>query len=437
MLNKALRVQNIDILFLFRFFIRDIHQELERNQCQSPIRVYRGQSLSSDELNNLRKSVGEFISMNSFFSTTTNRHRALGFLNSSDISDDLHRALFEINADHHVVITRPFADISLYSAFPDELEVLFMIGSMFRLENVRQNDDRIWIVRLKLCGDDEHRLKPLFEHMKKTFGGDNTATLLTFGKALCGMGKYDLAEKFYHRLLNELPSDHYLLSESYYSLGLLLKDKRDSDLSLQYLQKSLEIELQTSPDYYESICDRYTAIGTVYQMKDHYDAALLWFNRGIKLLQENNAIQSIKMAHLYNNMAIVYKKQEKYAEALKFNKMSLAIREQHLPPNHPDLGLSHNNIGNVYRFLDHYDLALQHSNRALHIRSESLPSDHPQIARSYRNIGLIHEDRGELEQALGFYKKAATIRRNSLPSQHPDRVQSEDDIKYITSKLNN
>jgi hypothetical protein len=74
MLNKALRKQNIDILFLFRFFIRDIHRKLKQNQYQYSIRFYRGQMLSNDELNNLRKSIGEFISINSFFSTTTN-HR--------------------------------------------------------------------------------------------------------------------------------------------------------------------------------------------------------------------------------------------------------------------------------------------------------------------------------------------------------------------------
>ena len=83
MLNKALRVQNIDLLFLFRFVIGDIYQQLKQNQCQSPVRVYRGQVISNDELNTLQQSIGEFISINSFFSTSTNRHKALGFLNSS------------------------------------------------------------------------------------------------------------------------------------------------------------------------------------------------------------------------------------------------------------------------------------------------------------------------------------------------------------------
>jgi hypothetical protein len=67
MLNKALRVQNIDQLFLFRFVISDIYQNLKQYQCQSPIRVYRGQVMSNDELNILRNSINDFISTNSFF----------------------------------------------------------------------------------------------------------------------------------------------------------------------------------------------------------------------------------------------------------------------------------------------------------------------------------------------------------------------------------
>ena len=53
MLNKALRVQNIDLLFLFRFVIGDIYQQLKQYQQQSPICIYRGQVISIDELNTL------------------------------------------------------------------------------------------------------------------------------------------------------------------------------------------------------------------------------------------------------------------------------------------------------------------------------------------------------------------------------------------------
>jgi hypothetical protein len=73
MLNKALRTEDIDILFLFRFFIRDIYEQLKENKCSSAVRVYRGQRLSKGEVNSLQNSIDDFISINSFFSTSTDR----------------------------------------------------------------------------------------------------------------------------------------------------------------------------------------------------------------------------------------------------------------------------------------------------------------------------------------------------------------------------
>ena len=82
-LNEALRLQNIDILFLFRFFIRDLVQELKGNQWLESGSVYRGQSLSK----RLKQSVGKLISINSFLSTTLHQNvaRLVGILEISQV----------------------------------------------------------------------------------------------------------------------------------------------------------------------------------------------------------------------------------------------------------------------------------------------------------------------------------------------------------------
>ena len=82
-LNKALRTQNIELLYLMRFFIRDIHDQLERNQFTSATTVYRCQFVSLQELWNLEKSIGKRISMNSFLSTSLSRDVAMIFLDNT------------------------------------------------------------------------------------------------------------------------------------------------------------------------------------------------------------------------------------------------------------------------------------------------------------------------------------------------------------------
>jgi hypothetical protein len=142
-LNKALQVQNVDLLFLFRFFIRHIGQELENNKCKSPLQVYRGQLMSKEEIKILINSVGEIILMNSFLSTSLNRQSAKSFLSMADSSNELDKVFFEINADPRIENIKPFSNITSHSFYPNEEEILFMIGSIFRIIDVKRDDERI------------------------------------------------------------------------------------------------------------------------------------------------------------------------------------------------------------------------------------------------------------------------------------------------------
>ncbi len=434
MLNKALRIQNIDLLFLFRFVIADIYQQLKQNQYESSVRVYRGQIMSKDELNVLRQSIGNLISINSFFSTSINRQKALRFLNSSVISKDFHRILFVIDANSNVVKSKPFADISLMSDFSNESEVLFMIGCVFRLINIQENKkEEIWMIEMELCGDDQHDLEELFHHMKNKYGGgNNEVNLLSFGDVLHEMGKYNLAEKMYHRLLNELPQNDPSLGDLYWVLGSVTEDKGEYDSSLEWFNKSLDLIMKRNSSDYVNIGGLYNSIGEVYRKKNNLTKALEYYNKAVQLFQQAHDDNHPHMSHFYNNIAIIYWREKKYEEALEYYGKSLNIKQKHLPSDHPDIAGSYNNIGGVHFNLNEYDRVMEYYERALKIYLKSLPPEHPKIAMSYESIGGLHEHKCEFEKALRFYEKAAIIYRHSLPSQHPDVIRIEEYIKDVS-----
>ncbi|CAF4072283.1 unnamed protein product, partial [Rotaria sordida] len=251
-LNKAFRIQNIDLLFLLRFFIRDIHRaltQLKENQITYPIRVYRGQLLANDELATLVGSVGKIISINSFFSTSLNRDYVVFILGDADPNENsLKRVLFEIDAGSDIQNSKPFAEISERSFFNDEQEVLFMAGSIFRLTEVEEVDG-LWIIRLVLCKEEENDLMKLYDHMTKK--KESTINLLSLGTALSISGKFDQAERFFRRMLRELSTDDYSnLAESYQGLAVLSAEKGDYQMSLGWNQKALELlEQKLSPDH--------------------------------------------------------------------------------------------------------------------------------------------------------------------------------------------
>ena len=243
-LNKALRVQNIDVLVLFRSYIYDMHRQLQKYQSKCEMTVYRSQLISTDELDSLKQYIGQFISVNSFFSTTFEREIALFYMGAGTPPDGLQRALFEIHADPQMVTTKPFADISSMSHFGNESEVLFMLGSIFQLNEINLDDNQVWIIRMTLWDDEKHDLRQVLMHMQEQIGSEEM-NLRTFAKLLWKMGKFDLAEKYYCHFLNEILPDDPSLPDMYEELVQITSQKGDYDKSVEWQKKKLEIENST------------------------------------------------------------------------------------------------------------------------------------------------------------------------------------------------
>jgi tetratricopeptide (TPR) repeat protein len=433
LLNKALRIQNIDLLYLFRFFIRDIENQLKKYQCSSSIRVYRGQLMSIDELNQLQNSLGEYISINSFFSTTLNRQKALEFLNNYSFSNDLYKILFEIDANSQLDHLKSFANITSISYYPNEQEILFMLGSIFRIINIKQDKNGLWTIQMILSNHNDENLKILFDNIKNEYSGINQETsLLSFGNLLHQMGKYDLAEKYFHRLLNDLPNDHQDISRCYHALGILALIKDNYDLSLQWHEKSLKILKSNDP----RLADSYNCIGCIYQRKEDFKNALEFYNKTLIIWKNSFGEDYYQIADCLNNMGCVYETEKNYSKALECHQKALSIRKKNLPKDHRDLGGSYNNIGNIYLCLEQYDLALENYKCSYEIKIKSLPSQHSSLASTLQNIGLVYEQKQVFQQALIYYEKAAKIFRETFLSSHIHVIEIEQDIQRALSILN-
>ena len=259
-LNKALRSQDIHMIFLYRSFIVDIYDQLQQYQSKHPLRVYRSQLMSSDELDTLRQYIGQFISVNSFLSTSNERSVAVFYMGDTTKVTNLERVLFEIDADPKVATAKPFADISSHSSFVDESEVLFMLGSIFRLNDIIRENDQIWTIRMTMCSDDEHDLKKVLIYMKNQDRKSET-NLRTLGKLLWEMGKLTLAEKYYSRLLHELPLNDPLLSILYGEFGKIASQNGDYDKSIEWHHKSFMVKHQNVPYHLASFDETRGSIG--------------------------------------------------------------------------------------------------------------------------------------------------------------------------------
>ncbi|CAF4959412.1 unnamed protein product, partial [Rotaria sp. Silwood1] len=195
---------------------------------------------NSDELSNLLEFLQDYSPNNVLW--CTDYQHALSFLNVPDGTNNLEPVLFEIDANPKVVTTKPFAEISAYSEFSDESEVLFMLGSIFRLKSVNHNsNDQVWVIKMTVCSENEHELKHVLTDMKKQLGSGET-NLHKFGKLLWEMGKPDLAEKYFIRMIGQLPPNDLLLADLYQDLGKLASYAGDLDKSMEWRQKAIALK---------------------------------------------------------------------------------------------------------------------------------------------------------------------------------------------------
>ncbi|CAF1065387.1 unnamed protein product [Rotaria sordida] len=391
LLNKAFLTQNIDLLFLFRFFIHDIGCQLGKDRCLSPVRVYRSQLMSKENLQMLQNSVGKFISINSFLSANMNYENTRSSLDFAKSLNDIERVFFEIQANPQLHNIKPFNNIQSHSYFQNTNEILFMVGSIFRIDGIKYPDDHICNVQMTLCSVDEQELKPLLEHMKRDLGIGKT-NLIQFSNVLRQMRKLDNSEKYCRRYLNQLPNGHPDIPNCYHTFAMIAESKKNFMLSLKWYKKSLKI-----------------------------------FSKTLKPNDSN-------IAEVYNNIANVYSKTNDYTNAMDSYQKVLEIWKKIYDDNHPRIAQCLNNIGVVYEMKKKYSEALDCYQQALKILKNIPSSNHLDIAMTIRNIAYVYELKDDFQQALVYYEKAKKIYRNSLPSTQIYINEIEKSIRRISSK---
>lgn len=445
-LNKALRKGDMDTLYTLRFLIRDLYEELKENKYtsneQSPVLdVYRGQVMSCEELEHIQSSIGQYISMNSFFSTTTRRTMALMMAQSNiGHSDAVKPVLFRIKADMNLLDTKPYADIRNFSNFgEEEAEVLFMLGSVFRFQNVHFDElDKIHIIDLELCGEDENELCELYRGMKKDIGEETNIKVL--GNVLKDMGQYERALQCYEKVLKLAQPNDQIVHRCYYSIGQVMQLQGQYEKSLSNFDKVLELERKNPSEDPIIIGLTHNYMGIAYQygtIRHDYIAALAHYERALKIHLDAKGRLFIGTAYVYNNLATLNRALGDYEKSLEYHQICLEIKKELFPDyTNPTIASSLNNIGVVHQDRKDYQKALDNYNQALEVRLKVLPENHQDQAGSHVNVGQIHEFLGNYPLALEHLQRALAIYQTIFAHNHYHLTMVKEQIVHLQQKLN-
>ena len=176
MLNRALRIMEVDLIIKMGFFLRDVHNHLvalHREQYAGShhshsFTVYRGQGLSEADFDRLKVTQGGLLAFNNFLSTSCNRQISLDFARRTIVTSDSMGILFVMTIDPSLSTT-PFANVKDVSCYKREEEILFSMHAVFRIGQVKQieKNERLWQVDLTLTGDNDPQLHHLTERMRE------------------------------------------------------------------------------------------------------------------------------------------------------------------------------------------------------------------------------------------------------------------------------
>ena len=421
-LNQALRNEDIYRIYRLRWLIQQLYFELDGLQKENSFdlnRVYRFQLISNDELQKLQLSINNHISMSSFLSTSANQKYVFSLLpsNQNEINvlntENLVPIVLEIIIDHAVIMrAHPFAKISSISRFPEEEESLFMLGSLFTIENVKQaSDDHYWLVQLKLCGKDDYALKEVFDHIKDTMKSETD--MFSLCGLLCTMGKYDEAQYIYKEAVSGAAvTDLLTMGRCCQGLSDVYREKGDYTSAISYAEKALSL-YQKIPNQDLYVADCYKSLSICYRRKMDRQHTLEYMRKALDTYRRIHGEDHLETVLMYlivgTTLSDFGEEANEYDTALVHMKQALKYFETKFGRNHRYVSLAYCNIGVTYWRLKKYNTALSFYDKQFEIQQRTLSDDHFEVGATYLNMGEVYEDLGEYEQALLYYGKAEQI----------------------------
>ncbi|CAF4802947.1 unnamed protein product [Rotaria sp. Silwood1] len=405
MLNRALRLMDVDIILKMGFFIRHLHQHIEtlhreqqstNTMTSTLFQVFRGQGLSIENFEKMKRTKGGLMSFNNFLSTSCNRNVSLE------------------------VFARPAA-----FAGPHSVGILFVMT-----------------INATSCKKSSIAFVDVNKHGQKTLPPnhpDLASSYNNIGSVYDNMGEYSKALSCYERSLEirkmALPSNHPDLAASYNNIGMVLDNMGEYSKALTWYGRALEVQKATLSPNHPDLATSYENIGVVLDNMGQYVEALSSYERALEIRKIGRPSNHPDLADSYNNIGLVYNNMGEYLKALSSYQRSLDIRKVALPPNHPDLATSYNNIGVVFKNMGEYDKALSLYEQSLEIRKVALPSNHLDFAQSYNNIGSVYKCMDEYLKALSYYEKDLEVSQKALAKNHPDLGKSYNNIGEVYDKM--
>ncbi|CAF3362845.1 unnamed protein product [Rotaria socialis] len=439
LLNQACRTDDIDLLFSFRFFIRDLHHQIKevyyeqrsKRNPQQTIIVYRGTVISKEELQILQSPTikKKIVWFKTFMSTSLDEKAAEIFVVKLR-TDDQVSVLEEIHIDDKKDMSSvPFVFISKSMGPACENEVLLSIGSVFELESIKESDEHVWEMKLHLVDYEDRVRSELRAYLE--YNIEEETSLITLSNFLLWQGDFKKSEKYNKILLTELSSNNFILPIVNNNLGYTYNKMGNFKDALYFLNISVDLYLKPNAcdhiiNFNRNLACAYNNKGLVHRNLGEFDDAVKYINKSLALRLDNDTLPdeerkrlAIDRSYCHENIGLLYGDMCQYKLAMHHLEETLDIRKNNLPTNHQMMAQIYNNLSRIYNILGNPSKSFECIEQALTLQIQSLSENHPHRGTMYNTLGEAYYRQGQYSMALLNYEKALNIyqqapTRNSL-----------------------
>ncbi|CAF0832533.1 unnamed protein product [Adineta ricciae] len=421
MLNKALWKPKPHVLYKLRYFLRHLHQqivsqaELQRAN-RLPMTVYRGQNVSLDHIEKLKRNIGGFLSFNNYVSTSVRREVAITFLSKIKTG-----VLFEMKVDPSID-RFPFANIkhlSYQQGMETEEELLFSMGTVFRIQNVNKDDD-FYTVQLILSADIDEELeaytKKIREHVRSSH------SFLSLLKLMEELSQFDSIKHFIEVFREDetFSTNAHLLGSIHHAFGTIHNGRGQGKEALDQFQQALSQYLTILPRDHPKLSPTYNNIGSAHVTQSNYETALSFFQLAIDC-QANSPTPDISSLVTYiNNMGSVYFQLDQFNKALEYYKRALDVQLKHRDDDHSALISMYNVISIIYYQLKDPQQAEFYHDKALTSQKWTTQFNPIASIAPLLTTGTLCIAQKQYQQALVHFNQALKIQQRYLLPNNPE-----------------
>lgn len=391
------------LVYQFRHWIKQLCSALEcehRQQTQDRSwTLYSGFQLHEEELERWKKSTGYLISINSFLSTSWNINVAEMFAGEGIIEKPFVRVLLQIEANPVHLHSVFFADVSGISQFPEEAEVLFSLGSTFRIISI--DFDGIaqrWLIQLKATDDESDRITEYCQLANHEI--QSTSSMIHFGRILTeNLDQSDRAVRYFRGLLKFVGDDHPDSAQIYDALGDAYSQAKEIPQSIVCYKKERKIQrkqgtlpkssnLDERDDLQKKLAEEENQPNGSPLIRaeilrelaecSNYAQAEIYLKRALQIYEEMNLNSSL-LSTCLEDLAWNYQMTGYHQKCLDFRYRRLAVEEKYLPADNQKLRETLEDIRNDGRCPDDYRRLITFCQEKISTLRQSLHEDHPRL----------------------------------------------------------